>query len=466
MNHRSHTFSVSFYAVFASALVLIVALAWFAYPGAMTDDSFAFLRLARSGKYVDSIPPLMPFLYHLLLKIVDDAGIIMIFNLVLFYGGLAAIMVGFARTLRWATLPIFVVVAIFPPIVGIITAIWTDVLMAGSLISAVGLIAIRRSLGPVQWLSWPLALLLLFVAIGARHNAIAAAAPLVGWGCYEFFKQHGLGRSAIKIGACSASVLLSLFMANQLLAKFLDVEKKHFWTVLAAYDISAVIVATHDTDAATIFAPATYDDLKVLYSARSVMPLLMGKQVHVSEVSPPLATPIPSERLISTRDERARLARLWLRSVSSHPMVYLTHRWSVFSSLIGRPPWRQLWAPVMMTHIYSNNLGIPERAENAPAIFWRPTAPWVFLCFELALLLVAILTLRRNSLMVLIVAFAMSGILHMSGLFVVVMSGDFRYSHWMIVTCVIGWSLYVGWVLRIGLKSWSRLLVNRLCLSK
>ncbi|ABE37997.1 hypothetical protein RPD_0759 [Rhodopseudomonas palustris BisB5] len=434
--------------------VVLLALVWMVwiyasvYPGAMSADSIAILGQARSGAFLDAHPPALGLIWRWVDSWIPGPQGMLALHLVGLYGGVALVMsIAALRVgpIAGILLPGFL---INPAIGGIVGVIWTDILMAAALTSAVGLIAFAGiSNGTARYFTLAVALFAICVGIASRHNAAAAAIPLVAGVLFALVgrRKSIIGTSAVL--ASSVAVTLLLFVACNFFAASVVHDRQHFWTVLAQYDVAGIAARTSDASIDALFAPATLEDVQVLYTPRSVIPLLIGEQVH-AEASPfPKATPLPSDNIRTSENLRDQLSTKWLNEVQAHPMDYLAHRSAVFGSLIGLPPFQTLWAPVF-TRVDPNDLGVPSRGD-ADSSLYRLMAglsstivfnPAAYLAVCGLGFLASLLVVRRRPALWAPLALALfaSGLLHMVGLFFSAVSSDFRYSYWMIVAATLG----------------------------
>lgn len=423
------------------------------YPGAMSPDSLSILRQARSGVLQDGHPPLLALVWALVDRVVPGPAPMLLLNLVLYYGGLFLIFRAAARDARRSAIACCAMVGLFPPLLGIIGAIWIDVTFAGLLLSALGVLmtAQMRPPGPARIVLFVCAMSLLGGAIAIRHNGAAAVWPLAILLFLVLLRplpEHR-GRPAalvLPFALATAFVGLSFVSAQWLSAQITDV-KQHLWRVAAIYDIAGVshlerrfLFASH------LFEDASLDDIDKLYSPRSAAPLLLGRQVHPL---PPAVEQVEARPFDPARFDSMRNGLLfgnWREVVLAHPGSFLSHRLGVFESLTTRTAWG-LWAPVFGA-IYDNDLGVPSRAEPSGRFFesLRVLAfdgylfvPACYLVVStLAIVPVLSFGLRRQSIRLLSAsALYASGIAHMAGLFFFAASPDFRYSHWMIAATVV-----------------------------
>ena len=453
----------------ASGLLLLctlaIASAVFAqfYPGAMSPDSLAILRQARSGVLQDGHPPLLALIWAFADRVIPGPAPVLLLNLVLYYGGLFLIFRAASRGARATAIVCCSAVGLFPPLLGIIGAIWIDVTLAGFLLSALGILmtAGTRPAGSPRILLNIGAMLLLAGAVAVRHNGAAAAWPIALFLFLGLLPQCRWRAVRLVLPGIAAALFVGLsFAAAQWLSAQVTDVKQHLWRVAAVYDIAGVShLERRFLFDPRLFDGASLDDIDKLYSPRSAAPLLLGRQVHplppaVEQVE---ATPFDPREFDSTRN--AMLQENWRRVLLAHPVSFLAHRLDVFESLATRTAWG-LWAPVFGA-IYENDLGIMPRGEPDGRFFeyLRVLAFDGYLFVPAGYLTVAILAivptlvlgLRRQSVRLLSAsALYASGIAHMAGLFFVAASADFRYSHWTIAATTVATALVVlelmaGW---------------------
>lgn len=437
------------------ALTLAMATQVFLHfnPGALSPDSLSILAQARSGIFEDGHPPLMAAIWRLVDRVMPGPIGMLLMNLVLFYGGLCLIFRWAASRHQIYVLPAFLVVGLFPPIIGILGAIWIDVTMAGFFLFALG-IFLAGSARPEKGLRISVFLVtLLFAALATavRHNGAAGAFPLIALVLLQSMRTWArpLPRLAVATMGGLVITLLLFLGARQASTWSVDVQR-HFWRVAAVYDITG----TSCQENAYLFYPDviqgnSLDNLQRLYSPRSLTPLLLGQQVHALP-GQAMAKGTPVELNLSNPKLNQRLLSNWIGVIVHHPAAYLKHRYDIFVSLVTRSPWG-LWGPVFDA-VYANDLGVAQRPviDSAYFMYVKTLAlessifvPLLYLILSaLAVFPTLFFGLRmQNHTLLVASALYASGLAHMIGLFFLAASADFRYSHWMITTTVLATSL-------------------------
>lgn len=435
----------------ALATMVIVTLFAVWYPGAMSQDTFAQLSQARTGEYIDAWPPTFAAGWGFLDQVFPGPAPILAFQLILYFGSSALILGLLAKESPVAGGIAFLAFALWPSLHGIIGVVWIDIVMAAIFLAACAMAVLAiYCAGTKRYALLALSAVLLFLGIGLRHNAAAAAGPIAMLIVYSAARPRVIGMPALATLLFSGlAIVVVCFVLASVLSSSLTQTKAHFWTGLLQYDLAGIAVRQPpDAFNSEIFEPQTLDDLTTLYTPRSVVPLRLGYQVHEQEIGrdPLYATPLSDRFTAGNPEDRLQLVSAFLQAVRDNPMAYLSHRAAVFRSLTGLPPWQGLWGPVY-TRIDPNEFGVEPRPElvnrafrilrdlSSSALFWPATYMAVSI-FGLGLS--GTLAYRKNSDGLFIASLLyLSGLLHMMGLFFVAQSADFRYSHWLITTAVL-----------------------------
>ena len=414
-------------------------------PGAMSPDSLSILGQARSGVFEDGHPPLVTAVWRLLDRAVAGPVGMLLLHLSMFYGGLFLI---FRATLqRHGLLGILacLCIGLFPPLLGILGVIWIDITMAGLYLLALGC---WLSLLDPHRRAALLVLPIMALAIATRHNAAAAALPLL---TLFMLRSPAAGKVwtgsiARAVGWGTIATVLLFFGTKWLSAQFVD-QPRHLWRAAALYDIAG---ASHYEDR-NLFHPgvlvdSSLDEIHRLYSPRSYFPLMTGDQIHVPPGTPPVKGK-PLELDTSNANLSEVLGRNWLEVIQQHPQAYLRHRIDFFMSMIKREPWG-LWAPYF-DMIYPNQLGIAERrVARSTEIFWHirwlsissrlfEPLPYLVISALLFLPVFGLGLMLRDRLLQASGALYASGVFHMGGLFFFAVTPDFRYSHWLLTATAV-----------------------------
>jgi hypothetical protein len=419
----------------------VLGIAWailivYAFPGIMTQDSFDHLREARAGIYSDAHPPIINVLWKLCEYVVAGPFGVLVFQSGLLLAGLHAI---FRRTFEprpaaWWTAGVFVC----PPVLTVMAVIWKDCCMAALLAVAIaGLLSTRR------WARLG-ALVAIVLAAAFRYNAFGATLPLVVL-LFEWRPgMHWLRRYALS----TAVWLATTFAALGINAGLTD-KPMHYWhSSLAIYDIVGTLAnidgTMSDDDLGALLKGTDlqidhdiHATIRAAYTPRDFFPILNDPANTLWSLPINGYDPAPQA-------QRDAIERAWWRTIETYPWAYVKHRFAVMAEVLDLHTTRALGAIAKREYrypAYANELGLSTGWSSTQhkltrALQWisRHTplfVPWVYVVLTLVLLPIA---WRRRDMF----AILLSGLGMEATLLPLVHSRDYRYSHWMVITTLIG----------------------------
>jgi hypothetical protein len=422
--------------------VLAVGCAYsliYAFPGAMTQDSFDHLREARDGIYTDAHPPAINLLWGTLDYVIAGPFGMFVVQNACFVTGLYLVLrrLFSARAAAWVTTGVY----IFPPVMVPFAVIWKDPLMAGFLmLGTAGLLSPRRG-------SRIAGLVAMAAGTAVRYNAAAATLPLIVL-LFEWrpglvwWKRYALATAAWLV------VTFGAFRFNAALEDY----KLHLWTSLAAYDITGTIaMVDEDLSDAEIEAQLAGTELQVHHDIQATM-----RELYLpSDILPIVNHPtkalwyLPINGIAGPPEEqRDAIARAWKDTVTRWPLAYAKHRFSVLAECLGlggttaggAVPRRDYRWP---EYVHQLGMGtgwskLQRRLERLNRTLIRSTpifAVWMYLVIALVLLPIA---RHRDALAILL-----SGLGIETTLLVFAPSLDYRYSHWLVI-CAILAAILIG----------------------
>jgi hypothetical protein len=425
--------------IFALLAVGAIALSlYLSGPGWLAPDSGVQLTQARAFAFRDDHPVLMAWMWHYTDLVVPGPRGMLILMTAGYWLGLAGLFWALPGPL-WARAVGFILVGFFPPVFSNVPVVWKDELMQGALVMALGCFAIQTR-------RWRLARLLLggvafLVAIGARHNAPAAAWPLLAFPLIES-RLLARWRPWLRwLTAMGAALLLTLALAIGLRRTLAPLAKAtEFWQFLPAFDLAGMSLELNEVviDRKTgLLTPGMgVEQIRRFYNPQYMNSLyycltFKGKPcVHVFN---------------RTNDPRklARLQQNWLREIGRHPIAYLKHRYRVAEPLLGlvggaRPIYYLDAAPYIL---FAPDYPVPERTvkllswiESHSGRLWF--RPWFYLCINCIVIpLALVIFLRGGSSLAL--QCALSGFSYMCSLFVGAGSSDYRYTVWTTLSTLL-----------------------------
>lgn len=387
---------------------LYLLLAWILfYPGGMSADSEWQYSEAKFGGFTDFHPPIMAYLWSLLLELWLDRFSIQLFHAALFATGLGLLVSRFTRS-WWQYALAFWVIAAWPSILIQHAQPWKDGGMVGALMLACGLIAGRRD---SLWRNG-LILLALFYATAIRYNGVTPSLCLLWWLYNDRSSLDGWPRMTRSFAAAVLTAGL-LLVAGQLVNSWLTGSRTYAVERTAyIFDLSAISLASGDY----LLPPHM--------RSRADSAALDAIRRHFN----PIRVSHREEPRSLASHERKALRDAWLSAIWRHPGAWLSHRWHLFLLTIGigdgaytayAPP------PVptdLQRWFFAGVFGA------LVAGFFQV---WVYL---LVLPVTAIWGWWRRNAGILFLS--LSGFFVVLPLFVIAPSHDFRYSYWAVLACV------------------------------
>jgi hypothetical protein len=412
------------------------ALIVYAFPGQMTQDSFDHLREARDGVYSDLHPPIINLVWKLIDTVIAGPFGMLVVQSGLLLAGLYAILrrTFEPRRAAWWTAGVFV----FPPVLTVMAVIWKDCWMAGLLaLGVAGLLSDRRSakIG---------GLVAMAGATAFRYNAFGATLPLV-----VLLFEWRAGKAWIQRYALATAAWLATALAGFGVNAAITDKPMHYWhSSLAVYDIVGTLArvepALPDGELRAELAGTgllvdkdIHAAIRAIYSPRDFWPILADPVHRLWNLPINGYEPAPQA-------QRDAIERAWWHVVASHPWEYAKHRLAAMGEVVdigstrslGAPPRRAYWDPG-----YAAKQGLSTgwtrlQTRLTRWMVWLSAhtplyVPWLYAAVSLVLLPLA---LRQRD----VLALVASGLVLELSLLVLAHSRDYRYSHWMVITTILG----------------------------
>jgi len=300
---------------------------WAFYPGMLSSDSIASLGEGRSGIITDQNSPVMSYLLGALDQIIPGTGLMLIVQVAVFWIAIALIWRAVYQRSFVAGLAI-VLFPFLPQILSQIPTIWKDVGMAIALLMSVALVFIAKKTGSKAALL--LSPIFLFYGFAARLNSLPAVLPIAIWSGFvaaALFQMRG-GYTATAIGVAYFVVMFGVVQIfNMVITEGRAAYPIQFVLLHDSAAISASLNEPKFPDYITAGKGFSMDSVKAKYTAASIGELVYQDPNHPN-VIPPLAVTADANEMRSLRSS-------WWNAVTSHPVIYLTHRLKVFGQLIG-----------------------------------------------------------------------------------------------------------------------------------
>ena len=307
-------------ALLAMILVAVIGAAITAsayWPGLMTWDSIREYREGLSGEIDDWHPPVVEWLWGRTARIVPGPGPMLVLQLTLYWGGLVLLAAQLRRIGRHRTGWGVLACGFLPLALALMGAILKDSLMAGALLVATGLLAVRLRGGGV-WASIGAILLLLFAAT-LRFNAFCACLPLAiallpstWWRTWP--------RLILLSVVATAGLMAAMPIANRLIgATPSGVELS-----LVLFDLGGIT----DHGGGDVFPAALAVADPVRVNHRCYRPDKWDSYSDWVDPVCPLGFTAWNDRVAPTG---VKPYPFWLRAVAAHPVAYAEHRLTHFA---------------------------------------------------------------------------------------------------------------------------------------
>ena len=419
-------------------------------PGHMSYDSVLQLAQGRSGVYNNWHPPVMAWLLGLLDMAVPGTALFVVFDTLMLYGALAALVLAPPRTSWWAA-PLLVVWAMIPDGLIYPGIVWKDVLFAGAATAGFAALAFAAVVWPRRRLRFVVIVkgfALLCLAALSRQNGLVIlpiAAVALGWIAARFGGHKPL-HSALTyalLPLLGAGVVM--IGANAALQSRSDGEPSAIYELedLQAYDLAAALQARPDFPLAEL--KRTNPPLERLLRTRAA-PVYSPERLDAISGMPELDQALFETPLRVMSDQ-------WRVLVLGHPWLYLKIRARDFFWVLATPnidACLPFFDGVAGPEPWVTRLGLKnqERPQDLTLKDWGE--PWshsplgshlLYLAIDAGLL--ALLLRRRRTADIAVAGLLASALVFVATFFVISVACDYRYLYFLDVAA-IGAAAYVA----------------------
>ena len=398
------------------------------FPGLMTNDSVNQYAEAVSGSYTDWHPPVMAWLFSVLLRLHDGPAPLFVLHLVGYWAGWWLLADATRRGGRANLAFLILLAGLFPTFVFLNASVTKDVGMAAAWLPAVGLLYWYRTQDKRVPLTAGLAIAAL-LAYGTlvRSNAVFALGPLL---LFAFAPAGWLRNTRLMIAAVVVAVIAIPLtqQANRIL--FQPVERQAVHS-LFLFDLAGI--AAHEGDA-SLLAPRA--NLSAEELSRCYTPYWWDSFSPWGSCGGKVSRPDDDH---ATHGDG--LPMQWARTIAAHPTAYVIHRLKHFNSA--------LMFAVPLKHIRLT----PEYRTDNPAfkpletvtprdvrfdlVRKNPTV-WPVTWVAWAMVLLAFLARAESSPAVLMArTLAVSALGYAGAYLVIGVATDVRYHYWTVLATVV-----------------------------
>jgi hypothetical protein len=356
-------------------------------------------------------PPMVSYVWRLVGVVSWDPALMLFLQiyLLLFSIYLALVRLGSRLSLGGLFVALYLCI---PVVLGTLAGIWKDVLMGGFLLAGFAVTLGLRNLpdGSRRRFGGALALLLLFLGVSTRHNAITAALPLLlllAWiWCVRLTMApwRRLLVVAVLGGGLSAGLFVTKsFLDRRALPTFVALPSVSdiFLQGVRALDIAGASICVGTNLYGAIAPQLSLADIARLYDPR-----------HVNLSAP----------LLEKLDMKAGVGidRQWLEVALQHPMCILTNKIALTKYLIGANQGGQfiITSPTVDQNEFGYTLAPSVTRDRTVSYIvrtshWTIVRPW-FIYLVASLAFVALLLARAMTAPLL--ALYMSALMYLAGI--------------------------------------------------
>jgi hypothetical protein len=430
---------------------MILVVGWlafmtYAYPGYMSYDSVYQLLEARSGELGTAHPPMMGWLWMLVDSVIAGPFGMLLIQSVCFLAG------GYLLLVRYMTPRAAAVCAcvllLLPPVSAVMAVIWKDSQMAAFLLLGTALLLSPRRAIRV------LALVMIMIASGMRHNALSLTFAIVvllfTWSpSLRWYKRYPIAIAAWVLVTFSAQQLQTVLTVPS------KQEGASLWYGLALLDIVGTIRHSSEMSDAELRellagTPLLHEDhlqeaTRRRYRIEDIEEKTRFALGTGNYITPLWTTTYNFFAVAENNEQVAAIRRAWKEVIVAHPLAYLEYRWHVFADRVQLhgdpiPSAAYVWfTDVIDPATSATKMGhsaLPSRIQDTlrECMHWLGTTelfrPYLYLAFIMVLLPLWV----RERLLLALAGSALGG---EAALFVVAPTNDYRYSYWTVIAGIL-----------------------------
>ena len=428
------------------------------YPGYMTNDAAYVYQFMREWRFGDWQSPLMSMLWRLVDPIAPGPGSMFLVIATLYWLGFAVVALTLAR--RSATLGRIVpLLALVPPAFMLVGMIWRDVLFAVVWLVAAALVyanakrsgnerapAAVASLSPagrgspavpqsqavfnrvVRWSVAAVPLILIGFGVLLRPTSFVAAPLIAAYAIWP--TRFDWKRAAILfVPALALGYALILVVYYVII----DAKREHPLHSVFVFDLGGITHFTGENQfpvswsaeesrllTTSCYNPDRWDSYWTTEPCRFVMARLER----------------PNDLLFGT----PRLTATWARAVTAHPLAYLRHRLTYFSTFLFDPDTLTLElydaddpakTPLAQNRYFKALLAVHDTLKGS--VLFRPGF-WLVLA---ALICGMAARARATPAGAFAIGVASSAIVYLMTFLLVGVAADFRYGYWCVLASLV-----------------------------
>lgn len=422
--------------VLLSLLVLVICFLAFS-PGAMTWDSLEQLRQARLNEYGDWHPPLMAFMWHLLLQVNYDPGVMLLFHmLMLWFASVFLYYWSYSRS-RLISM-FFLLTPLLPWIINFQFVIWKDVGLAYSWILAVAIAVYFSSKNKFPIVAAVVIGGLFLYGFLVRSNSITGAIFLLPFLVACIFKKNTM----ISFSVCLLLNLALFALVPSGVNTLLRAESTHPLSYVMFDDVVALELMGKNVSDNLLKS----EDISKLESCEHIKQNIVGAAFCVNERFEYIR-----------KNQYSELKVTWASAVSQYPKSYLEYRFNAFVHLLRSPlqkpyyssEFRVLAPPYMFDSALQPKTVIAEKISDyvSRSVTIMPFLFTPFFWIILSTVLSAGLRIIAYAQTPPLWMLPLSGLTYVFGYYPTTPAADFRYVYWACIICTISTLILLAVVL-------------------
>ena len=335
--------------VFLLAILCCAATVSVFYPGYMSWDSVQMLLYARTSVPIDVYAPMVSYVWRIVDHVIAAPVGILILHDATYWLALA-LVVCTATSNIWLRIAFLLVAGFWPPGYALEGILWKDVGMRAFLLAATAFLMLAHR----KQRMWHLgaAAFFLFMAVGYRQNAVAAALPLLVWWVVLLFRladgSDGIAqrlkawRDGPRRWLAYAIAFVALWFVTVSVPGWINsvgVIHGRVWTAALIHDLAGITVNSGVICIPSNIAdPAvfTVEEMRHIYTPKYANCLFQPEIRAMLGVEPPVSDKVFQYKMDD--DAAKQLVVHWVRMIALHPLAYLKHRYDIVKLLLVFPP--------------------------------------------------------------------------------------------------------------------------------
>ena len=342
--------------------IFSIGVAALFYPGFMSYDTLHALSGARKGVTDSAWPPMVSYIWRVVDLVSLNPSAMHFSQVFLLIFSIFFVVYFFTKKIRYATVFLFIYLCV-PVILGTVAVIWKDVLMAAFLLAGFAVILSMKTVTNKRRfiLLSLLAVLLIFLGVCSRHNAIAGAVPLIFYLAWvvcspRFNRPLHLWLSVVILSLMLIGLIFSAktLLDNYSLPSFnkFDNSKDVFIKPVRVLDVAGASLCVGSNLFGDMAADLSLTEIRSLYDPR-----------HINL----------SAGLLSRVGVDSRINKIWLDVAIHHPICFFNNKFQLTKYMLGANygPQFIITAPSVDSNEYGYSLPKSPLRDDAVAYIGR-----------------------------------------------------------------------------------------------